>query len=121
MAFTNVNVFYSLPTFRIQVTAGATLTKGIGFLQGQHFLLPLNDAVSGDLVECVDEADIEINKTSALAITAGDALYWDDTNKVVNKTSAGQKEVGFALADAANPSATVRARIFPTVRTSVAA
>lgn len=112
---------YSLPAQRIQVTAGATLTAGTGFLLGQLFLIPLHDAASGALVECVAECEIDIAKTSALAITAGDALYWDDTNKVVNKTSSAQKEVGWAIADAANPSATVRAIIRPQPRTSVAA
>jgi len=106
---------------RIQVTAGGTLTAGTGFLLGQLLLVPLTDASSGEIVECVAECEIQIAKTSALAITAGDVLYWDDTNKVVNTTSAAQKEVGWALEDAANPSATVRAIIRPQPRTSVAA
>lgn len=112
---------YSLPPGRIPVTAPAALTGGTGFLLGQLFLIPLADADSGALVECVAECEIDIAKTSALAITAGDPLYWDDTNKVVNKTSASQKEVGWAIRDAANPSATVRAIIRPQPRTSVAA
>ena len=105
----------------ITVTAAATLTAGTGFLLGQLLLIPTKDATSGQRVACHAFAVLEIAKTSALAITAGDALYWDDTNKVVNKTSSGQKECGWALADAANPSGTVLALICPQPRTSVAA
>src|SRR5262245_54345882 len=105
----------------IQVLAPANVTAGTGFLLGQLLLMPLHTASSGALVEAVAEFEMDIAKTSALAITAGDALYWDDTNKVVNKTSSGQKEVGWAIRDAANPSSTVRAIIRPQPRTSVAA
>jgi predicted RecA/RadA family phage recombinase len=51
---------------------------------------------------------VEIGKTSALAISVGDRLFWDDTNKVVNKTTTAQQQVGVAVAAAANPSATVK-------------
>lgn len=114
-------IYSHLGTEPVRVTAPATLTGGTGFLLGQLLLIPLADAASGAEAECLYSCEMDIAKTSALAITAGDALYWDDTNKVVNKTSSAQKEVGFALKDAANPSATVRAVIFPQVRTSVAA
>ena len=105
----------------ITVTAGATLTAGVGFLLGQLLLYPTKDATSGQTVACHAMFVGEVGKTSALAITAGDALYWDDSGKVVNKTSSGQKECGWALADAANPSSYVLALILPQPRTSVAA
>lgn len=104
----------------VQVIAPSAVTAGTGFLLGQLFLIPIHSAASGARVECYAECEIEIAKTSALTITAGDTLYWDDANKVVNKTSSGAKEVGFATGDAANPSSTVRAMIRPEPRTSVA-
>ena len=64
-------------------------------------------AAQGAQVELIREGVVTIAKTSALAITRGDVLYWDATNNVVNKTTAGQIAVGIANADAANPSATV--------------
>jgi len=51
---------------------------------------------------------VEIGKTSALAISVGDRLFWDATNKVVNKTATAQQCVGIAVEAAANPSATVK-------------
>lgn len=114
-------IYSHLGTKPVRVTAPAALTGGTGFLLGQLLLIPLASADSGAEVEALFACEMDIAKTSALAITAGDVLYWDDTNKVVNKTSSAQKEVGWAIKDAANPSATVRAIIFPQPRTSVAA
>lgn len=106
---------------RAQVTAPATATSGTGILVGQLLCIPLHSAASGALVEVMIQGRIEIAKTSALAIDAGDAVYWDDTNKVVNKTSTAQKEVGVCVEAAANPSPTVVIEMWPNIRTSVAA
>jgi predicted RecA/RadA family phage recombinase len=106
----------------IQATAASTLTAGTGTLIGTSiFGVPVASAVSGQQVVLKVAGKVTLAKTSALAITAGDALYWDDTNKVVNKTSAAQREVGWAISDASNPSAFVDVYLVPTVRTSVAA
>lgn len=105
----------------VQITAGGTLTAGTGLLTGQLFGVPLTSAVSGDLVTLQIVGKVTLAKTSALQIDVGDAVYWDDTNKVVNKTSSAQKEVGIAISAAANPSSTVDVYLIPTVRTSVAA
>lgn len=88
---------------------------------GQLFGVVLNTAAAGASFELGYEGIFEVPKTSALAIDFGDALYHDAMNGVVNKTSMGQKEVGIAVSDAANPSATVLAKLVPTIRTSVAA
>lgn len=104
----------------ITAPVGGT-TSGVGILTGQLFGVALTTAAQGVEAEVGIEGIYEIAKTSALAISVGDALYWDDGAKVVNKTSAGQKEVGIAVTAAANPSSTVWIRLVPTVRTTVAA
>ena len=50
-------------------------------------------------------------KTSALAIAVGDRVFWDATNKVVNKTTTSQQCVGIAVEAAANPSSTVAIKL----------
>lgn len=55
----------------------------------------------------------ELAKTSALAISIGDRVFWDDNNKVVNKTSSAQLCVGVAVSAAGNPSSTVHVKIGP--------
>src|SRR5512147_1263187 len=84
------------------------VTSGQGVLIGSLFGVAQFDAVEGAEVEILTEGVVEIGKTSALAISVGDRLFWDDTNKVVNKTTTAQQQVGVAVAAAANPSATVK-------------
>lgn len=95
----------------ITVTAPYAVTSGMIVLVGSILGIAAFDAAISTAVELMVAGVFTINKTSALAITAGDLLYLDDTNHVVNKTSSAQKLVGVALADAANPSSTVTVRL----------
>lgn len=60
---------------------------------------------------------VQITKTGTLAVGIGDALYWDDSGKVVNKTNT-TKEVGIALSSTSNGSGetTVNMLLVPAVR-----
>ena len=92
----------------ITVTAPAAVTSGDGVLVGAAlFGVALTDAASGASVEIQREGVFTLPKTSALAIAVGDRLFWDNTNKVVNKTATGNVAIGIAVSAAANPSATV--------------
>lgn len=91
---------------------GTTVTAGVGFLFGTAlFGVAVTDAVSGTPSAFLTYGVVEIAKTSALAIAVGDRLFWDSTNKVVNKTSTAQQCVGIAVAAAVNPSATVKMKL----------
>ena len=100
---------YIQPGRSITVAAptGGVLS-GQGVLIGTLFGIAQYDAVEDAEVEILTEGVVEIGKTSALAIGVGDRLFWDDTNKLVNKTTTAQQQVGVAVAAAANPSATVK-------------
>lgn len=90
----------------------AAVSSGIGYLFGTGlFGVATADVASGVAGEFLTEGVVEIAKTSALAISTGDRLYWDATNKCVNKTATAQQCVGIAVADAANPSATVKMKL----------
>lgn len=92
----------------LTLTPSAAVLSGIGFLFGAAiFGVACNDVAISTPGEFRTEGVIEIGKTSALAIAVGDRVFWDATNKVVNKTSTAQQCVGVAVAAAANPSATV--------------
>lgn len=96
----------------LDLDPGATVASGVGHLFGTAlFGVAAVDAVSGTASSFVTEGVVEIAKTSALAISVGDVLYWDATNSVVNKTTSSQRGVGIAVAGASNPSATVKMRI----------
>ena len=96
----------------LTLTPAAAVASGVGYLFGAGlFGVATNDVASGVAGEFKTEGVVEIGKTSALAISVGDRLFWDATNKVVNKTTTAQQCVGVAVAGAANPSATVLMKI----------
>lgn len=88
---------------------GATVASGTGFLFGAAlFGVAVVDAVSGTASAFRCEGVVTIAKTSALAISVGDRLFWDPAAKVVNKTTTAQQQVGIAVEAATNPSGTVK-------------
>lgn len=96
----------------LTLTPPAAVASGVGYLFGAAlFGVATNDVASGALGEFITEGVVTIGKTSALAISVGDRLFWDATNKVVNKTSTAQQQVGVAVAAAVNPSATVQMKL----------
>lgn len=96
----------------ITLTPGAAVASGVGYLFGAGlFGIATNDVAISTPGEFLVDGIVTIGKTSALAISVGDRLFWDATNKVVNKTSTAQQVVGVAVADAANPSSTVTMKI----------
>ena len=96
----------------LTLTPAAAVSAGVGYLFGTGlFGVATDDVVISTPGEFLTEGVVDIAKTSALAISTGDRLYWDATNKCVNKTATAQQCVGIAVADAANPSATVRMKI----------
>lgn len=96
----------------LTLTPGADVASGTGYLFGTAlFGIALTDVASGSAGSFATEGVWQLPKTSALAISVGDRLYWDATNKVVNKTTSGQECIGVAVAGAVNPSATVLVKL----------
>lgn len=94
----------------LTLTAPYAVSSGNGALVGSIFGVAAKDVANGATGEFVTEGAFTLPKTSALAISIGDLIYWDDTNKVVNKTNTN-KLIGVAISAAANPSATVDVRL----------
>ena len=100
------------PGAAITVTAPAGgVVSGDGVLISTLFGIAQHDAAEATDLELLTEGVVDIAKTSALQIDIGDRLFWDATNKVVNKTATAQVCVGIAVSAAANPSATVRMKL----------
>jgi len=95
--------FASGKAYKIGVTVGviSSLTRN-----GQTVM---SDAASaqGDVAVVKLKGVYTLPKATSLAITQGDALYWDNTNKVLNKTASGNTFAGFAHASAASDATTV--------------
>src|SRR5512139_2973517 len=100
----------------LTLTPAAAVVSGTGYLFGAAlFGVAVADVAISTPGAFRTEGVVDIAKTSALAISVGDRLYWDATNKVVNKTATAQQHVGIAVADAANPSATVKMKLVTNV------
>ncbi len=96
----------------LTLTPGAAVASGVGYLFGSGlFGVADADVASGVAGPFLTEGVVTIGKTSALAISVGDRVFWDATNKVVNKTTTAQQCVGVAVEAAANPSATVKIKL----------
>lgn len=93
----------------LTLAPGADVAAGTGYLFGAAlFGVAVTDAKNGVASAFLCEGVVTIAKTSALAISVGDRLFWDATNKCVNKTTTAQQQVGIAVEAAGNPSATVK-------------
>ena len=72
----------------LTVTAPYALTSGDGCLVGQIFGVACNTALISTDVEIATEGVFDLKKTNNLAVSQGDLLYWNDTNKELTKTSS---------------------------------
>ena len=96
----------------LTLTPSANVAAGEGYLFGAALFGVAKQAVtSGQPGEFLVEGVVDIAKTSALAISVGDRVFWVPGSKVVNVTASSQVNVGVAVAAAANPSATVRIKL----------
>ncbi len=96
----------------LTLTPAAAVAAGVGYLFGAAlFGVCINGCAISTPGEFLTEGVVTIGKTSALAIAVGDRVFWDATNKVVNKTTTSQQCVGVAVEAAANPSSTVAIKL----------
>lgn len=96
----------------LMLAPAADVASGTGYLFGAAlFGIALTDVATGATGPFATEGVFELPKTSALAISVGDRVYWDPAGKVVNKTTASQECIGVAVSGAGNPSATVMVKL----------
>jgi predicted RecA/RadA family phage recombinase len=95
----------------LTLTPAAAVASGEGYLAGALFGVATGAVAANTPGEFKTSGVFELPKTSALAINVGDVVYWDAAAKVVNKTTAGQRGIGVAVATAGNPSASVKVRL----------
>lgn len=96
----------------LTLAPSADVAAGVGYLFGAGlFGVAVEDVASGASGAFVTEGVWKLPKTSALAISVGDRVFWNPTNKEVNKTTAAQQCIGVAVSAAANPSATVDVKL----------
>lgn len=95
----------------LTLAAPANVLSGAGVQVGNLFGVAQYDALSGVDVELDLEGVYDLSKVSAQAWTQGQALYWDDSAKLVTTVSGANLPIGHAALIAANPSAIGRVLI----------
>ena len=84
------------------------VTSGQGVLVGALFGVAAVDAAQGATIECQTKGVFDLTKDPALAIAAGARVFWDNTNRRITTTAAGNFQVGLATQAALSADATAR-------------
>lgn len=93
---------------RIQVTApSGGITSGNVVLVGAKVTVAITSAIEGKIAVCQTEGVFELPKATG-AITKGDALYFDESENELTKTSTGNALAGYAFTSALSGDTTVQ-------------
>jgi predicted RecA/RadA family phage recombinase len=98
------------------VQSGQTISSGDGVLIADTFGVALSDGVEDDIIPVQIEGVFELTKrahASNAAIAQGEKVYWDNTAKKIDNTSAAgvNKLVGTAYAATASTATTIQVNL----------
>ncbi|CUH17814.1 hypothetical protein JSE7799_00411 [Jannaschia seosinensis] len=88
---------YVQPGNTITLAAPYAVASGDGLLVGSIFGVASGDAASGESVEVALVGVFDLKKVASQTWSAGDKVYWDNTNKEATKTATGNTAVGVAV------------------------
>jgi predicted RecA/RadA family phage recombinase len=80
----------------LTVAAPYTVKSGGGVKVGNLFGVAVYDAALNASLEIVAMGVFDLAKDTS-TFASGDAVYWDDTNKVATSTATGNKKIGVAV------------------------
>lgn len=96
----------------LTLTPSTAVPSGVGYLFGLAlFGVATTDVQANSPGEFKTDGVIDLAKTAGVSVSVGDRLFWDATNKVVNKTSAAQQCIGVATEAAAGGVAFVSVKL----------
>ena len=95
----------------LTLTAPAAVASGDVVIVGSIIGVANGAVAIGAPVDLDVVGVFTLPKVSALAINAGDAVYWDSAARAVTKTAGGNTKLGVATEAVANPSASVSVRL----------
>ena len=95
----------------IDHTPATALASGDVVVQGDLVGVTVRPLAAGELGSLAVDGICDFNKSTGVAFTVGTILYWDNTNKVVPTTAAGNKSIGKVVRAAASADTTVRIRL----------
>lgn len=99
----------------VTLIAPYAVASGAGMLVGALFAVATAAAAQGASVESCTVGVFDLTALSTDVIAQGAAVYWDDANKRITGTAAGNTKVGCATVAKANGDTTCRVRLNGTV------
>lgn len=102
---------YIQPGHILTLVAPYTVASGAGALVDGIFGVATVDITSGSSGEFQVCGVFDLAKTSAQAWTLGQLIYWDNTNKRCDSSSAVGPEIGVCTEVASNPTSTGKVRL----------
>jgi predicted RecA/RadA family phage recombinase len=99
------------PGNTLTLTAPEEIVSGDVVIVGSIIGVANGDAENGAPVDLDTVGVFRLPKTSALAIAAGDVVYWNAGSKLVTKTTSGNTKLGVATESVPNPSPSVAVRL----------
>ncbi|WP_295978900.1 DUF2190 family protein [uncultured Variovorax sp.] len=96
----------------LTLTPSIAVASGVGYLFGAAlFGIATSDVPANTPGEFKTDGVFDLGKTAGVAVSVGDRVFWDATNKVVNKTSASQECIGVAVESAAGAADVVAVKL----------
>ena len=88
---------YIQPSHTLTLAAPYDVVSGQGLLVGAIFGIATHDALEGAEVETQLTGVVEITKVGSQAWSAGDRVYWDDTNRRATTVATDNTLIGVAV------------------------
>jgi predicted RecA/RadA family phage recombinase len=100
----------------LTVTAPYAVISGAGLLVGALFGIATCNAANGAPVDIMPEGVFDLTANAVDAGATGTKVYWDNVNKRITTTAAGNTLVGVLVLDKANGDATARVYVDGVIR-----
>lgn len=89
-------------------STGSTIASGKPVFKGKIVGIALGDIADGAKGQVRTKGVFELAKKASLAVSEGDALYWDATPGEITKTAADGTFIGYAVAAQIGADTTVK-------------
>ncbi len=103
------NFISSEDAYDLPVPYASGVAAGQGMLVGAFlFGVAMSDGAQNVVVATALTGIFDLTKEPSLAVTLGDKLWWDNTNRRVTKTNTGNVPIGIAVQTEGSATTTVR-------------
>lgn len=97
----------------VDLVAPYAVSSGGGMKVGAIIAIAVMDAAIGATVAALVTGVADVPSDTGTAWSAGDIVYWDDTNKVFTKTTTSNTKAGYVTAAKLSAGTTGRIRLQP--------